>query len=83
MIYEGFATKVLELSRSEQAPSPVLFVNTCCVHLPTCYHVSELQECFLCNLCNIPCFSGFTDKACEPFKIMFVIPSIDSSLGAN
>lgn len=38
---------------------------------------------FICNLCNTSCFSGFTDQACEPLKIMSVIPTIDSALGAN
>ena len=52
--------------------------------ISTCYHVSQLQEYFICNLCNIFCFSGFTDQACEPVKIMFVITiTIDFALGAN
>lgn len=73
------------MSRNEQVTSTVLNVNTCCIYIiSTCYHVSELQEYFLCNLCNIFRFSGFTDQACEPIKIMFVIPVIiDFALGAN
>lgn len=74
------------MSRKGQVTNAVLNVNTCCIYIiSTCYHVSELQEYFLCNLCNnIFRFSGFTDQACEPIKMMFVIPIIiDFAPGAN
>lgn len=56
---------------------------------PVAFAVLPLLSCqwtpggFICNLCNTSCFLGFTDLACEPLKIMFVIPTIDSALGAN
>lgn len=73
------------MSRKEQVTNAVLNVNTCCIYIiSTCYHVIELQEYFLCNLCNIFRFSGFTDQACEPIKIIPVIPiPIDFALAAN
>lgn len=86
MIYEVFIMwpqNCLETSRLYKYC--VLNVNTCCTYvISTCYDVCELPKYFLCNLCNIFCFSGFTDQACEPIKIMFVIPiTIDFAHGAN
>lgn len=34
VVSAGFATRVPELSRSEQVPSPVQDVNTCCIYRP-------------------------------------------------
>lgn len=73
------------MSRNEQVTNAVLNVNTCCIYvISTCYQVIKLQEYFLCNLCNIFRFSGFTDQAYEPIKIIPVIPiTIDFALAAN
>lgn len=80
-MYEGFGL-VVPGSRNEQVECRSVLTPVAFIFLPLAI-MSVNSRCPFFTTC-VSCYSGFIDQACEPIKIMFVIPTtIDFALGAN